>query len=342
MKNKKVSVPGMILISVFMFSCVCAAQEFNTGWLPALKSQKLVQVSSRDATGGNNDYLPMKPRETVAILDVKGAGRVCRLWLTVAVVLNPFYLRDIVIRMYWDGEKTPSVEAPIGDFFGTGFGKYVHHYSAMLGTTSGGFYTYFPMPFERGARIEITNESRAPVQALYYNIEYYKLDKLPKDTPRFHAKFRREKVPAGDGKNYLVLHAKGKGFYAGTVLSMKGTKQNIEFLEGDEMVYVDGEKEPSLYGTGTEDYFNSGWYYNHGAFYSPFHGLNIKDEKAGLISTYRFHILDAIPFQKEIKFTIEHGTENKEAGDYSSVAYWYQTEPHYDFEAFPKALQRRP
>jgi hypothetical protein len=240
--------------------------------------------------------------------------------------------------MYWDDEKEPSVEAPLGDFFGVGFGKYVHYTSFYLGISSGGFYSYFPMPFYKRAKIEIKNDSTVSLPAFYFHINYYKVKKLKDNLGTFHAKFRIEKVK--ENKNYLILSAKGKGIYVGTVLSMRGTKGNLEFLEGDEMFYVDGETFPSIHGTGTEDYFNSGWYYNKGTYSAPFHGLTIKDGKKGIISTYRFHILDAIPFQKEIKVTIEHGTENKEKGIYSSVAYWYQKEPHFEFSKFPKLKER--
>lgn len=335
-KMKKIIV---VLIAAVCFISPCFSHNQFSGMLPVLTSSKIVQISSYDKEGKNKDFIQINPRGRAAIMDVKGAGSISRIWLTVATP-DPYYMRTVVIRMFWDGEENPSVEAPVGDFFGVGFAKYVHYNSLYLGMSSGGFYTYFPMPFEKSARIEIHNDSPFGIAAFYFHIQYYKLDKLPSDTPRFHAKFKREKI--SDAANYILLDAKGKGFYTGTVLSMKGTKPDLAFLEGDELIYVDGENFPSIYGTGTEDYFNSGWYFNQGTFASFFHGLTIKDEKAGMISAYRFHILDAIPFQSSLKVTVEHGAENSEPGDYSSVAYWYQTEPHIEFAKFPTSKGRLP
>lgn len=332
--DNRVKTTAIVFSLTFVLFSPCFSHDQFSGMLPVLTSSKIVQISSYDREGKNKDFVQISPRGKANIMDIKGAGSISRIWLTIATP-DPYYMRTVVIRMFWDGEESPSVEAPVGDFFGVGFAKYLHYNSLYLGMTSGGFYTYFPMPFEKSSRIEIHNNSPFGIAAFYYHIQYYKLDKLPADTPRFHAKFKREKVKGMD--NYVILDAKGKGFYTGTVLSMKGSKPDLAFLEGDEMIYVDGENFPSIHGTGTEDYFNSGWYFNQGTFASLFHGLTIKDEKAGMISAYRFHILDAIPFHSSIKVTVEHGAENTEPGDYSSVAYWYQNEPHIEFSKFPSS-----
>jgi hypothetical protein len=123
---------------------------------------------------------------------------------------------------------------------------------------------------------------------------------------------------------------------------MQSYQKHLWFLEGDEMVYVDGEKFPSVYGTGTEDYFTSGWYFNRGEFYGPYHGLIIKNDSLARIAAYRFQVGDAIPFEKSIRFTIEHGHDNTEIADYSSTAYWYQIEPHQQFPPMLKASLRIP
>jgi len=128
----------------------------------------------------------------------------------------------------------------------------------------------------------------------------------------------------------------------GVNLSMQSYDGGLSFLEGDEMIEVDGEKEPSIRGTGTEDYFNSGWYFNQGEFAAPYHGLIIKDDSLGRIAAYRFHVLDVIPFKKSIRALIEHGDRNTEVADYSSTAYWYQKEPHRPFEAMMAAPLRIP
>jgi hypothetical protein len=138
------------------------------------------------------------------------------------------------------------------------------------------------------------------------------------------------------------LEAEGTGHLVGVSMSMQSYRSNLWFLEGDEMVYVDGEAFPSMYGTGTEDYFTSGWYFNRGEFYSPYHGLIIKDDSLSRIAAYRFQVGDAIPFKKSLKFTIEHGHDNSEMADYSSTAYWYQKEPHKPFPPLLKASLRIP
>jgi hypothetical protein len=140
-----------------------------------------------------------------------------------------------------------------------------------------------------------------------------------------------------------LLEATGRGHYVGTLLSMQMLRgRGIGFLEGDEMVYVDGETKPSINGTGTEDYFNSGWYFNYGVYSAPYHGVTIKDDEKSRINAYRWHIEDAIPFKKSIRFTIEHGAGNDVTADYSSVAFWYQTHPHAAFPPLPADLMPSP
>jgi hypothetical protein len=157
----------------------------------------------------------------------------------------------------------------------------------------------------------------------------------------FHAFWKRD-LRTTPGQNYSILEAEGTGHFVGVNMSMQSYRGNLWFLEGDEMVYVDGEKFPSMYGTGTEDYFTSGWYFNRGEFYSPYHGLIIKNDSLGRIAAYRFQVGDVIPFKKSLKFTIEHGHGNSEMADYSSTAYWYQKEPHKLFPAMLKASLRIP
>jgi hypothetical protein len=320
----------------------------NTGkdldGLPLLKSFKAAQESSFDRTGGNNDYVRVNSEDKAVLADISGAGRITRIWITIASP-DLYILRNCVLRMYWDGEDAPSVESPVGDFFGVGFANYKHYTSIPLGMSSGGLYSYFPMPFSKGARIEIENQSSKKINALYYNIGYNKNAAPENDaeTGRFHARWRHEKTLPGS--NYTILEAEGSGHYVGCNLSMQGRKPfSFWFLEGDEMIYVDGEQHPpAIHGTGTEDYFNSGWYFINGAFAGPYHGLTIKDPVRSRISAYRFHVNDPIPFKKRIRATIEHGGINDAPGsDYSSVAYWYQTEPHKPMGSFPPAEDRIP
>jgi hypothetical protein len=262
------------------------------------------------------------------------------MWVTI-FSKDPYFLRRIVLRMYWDGEQTPSVEVPIGDFFGTGF-QYKQYVTPYLGMSSGGYYTYFPMPFNKSARIEVVNQTGMEVNSFYYHIDYQQLNQLlDSSAAYFHASWRREQRTE-QGKPYLILDAEGEGHYVGTSMSMQSYNNDMQYLEGDEMVYVDGEKKPSVYGTGTEDYFNSGWYFNRGEFAAPYHGLMLKDDSLARIAAYRYHILDVIPFKKSMRFTFEHGDRNVEVADYSSTAYWYQKEPHKQLPVLPSAGMRIP
>ncbi len=308
--------------------------------LPYLKNSKLIQISSYDTTGKNSDYVTVPIGKTQMLAEMEGPGVIARIWVTIAS-RDPFFLRRILLRMYWDDETNPSVEVPIGDFFGTGF-EYKHHLAQYVGMSSGGYYCYFPMPFNKSARVEIVNETGSEINSFYYHIDYQKLYfEMDKDVAYFHANWRRE-VKTDPDKNYLVLNAEGNGHFVGCNLSMQSYNGQLWFLEGDEMIYVDGEKFPSIYGTGTEDYLTGGWYFRNGEFSHPYHGLIIKDEEKARIAAYRFHIGDVIPFKNSIKFTIEHGHNNLEVGDYSSTAYWYQMEPHKPFEKMLKAGQRIP
>jgi len=312
----------------------------DPGRLPYLKNATFRQISSTDASGGNADRLVIAPDETATLAEIEGPGVITRIWITISSQ-DEHYLRRIVLRFFWDGEEEPSVEVPVGDFFGTGFAK-EHYVSWYLGISSGGFYSYWPMPFARSARLEAVNETGRQVDAFYYQIDYQALhEPLPDDVAYFHAQWRRE--PRTDPeRNYTVLEASGRGHLVGVNLNMQGYNGQLWFLEGDEFVWVDGAAEPVMTGTGTEDYFTGGWYFNEGTFAGPWHGLIIKDEDLARIAAYRYHIGDAISFRRSLRFEIEHGHANTELGDYSSTAYWYQREPHAPFPPLPPARARIP
>jgi len=268
----------------------------------------------------NNDALHLKAGETVTLFTHEGAGTVHRFWVTIAPREDVAILSQVILRMYWDGDAYPSVECPIGAFFGVGFGEQKDFISLPLNEASGGYNCYWPMPFHQSARWTLTNGAGRPLDSFYYNIDYTALASLPADTRHFHAQFRREN-PTTPGRNYTILETTGAGHYVGTALFMAG--RALYFLEGNEMVYIDGATTPNIEGTGTEDYFSSGWYFDRGLYSAPYHGVIIKDEARSRVSAYRWHIEDAIPFTRSIRFTIEHGTGNDETADYSSVAYYY-------------------
>ncbi len=290
---------------------------------------------SWDRSGGNGDARNVAPGETLTLLDYKGAGIIHRFWVTIAPRSEMTIHRQAILRMYWDGEPAPSVEVPIGDFFGVGFGEQKDYISLPLNETSGGYNCYWPMPFHKSAKWTITNLSKKKIDAFYYNIDFTGFKSIPKDLRHFHAQWRREN-PTTKDKNYTILEATGKGHFVGAALFMQNRRgKGFGFLEGDEMVYVEGEEKPSIIGTGTEDYFSSGWYFDRGLYSAPFHGVTILDQAKGRVSAYRWHIEDAMPFSKSIKVTIEHGTNNDHVADYSSVAFFYQNEPHAAFPPLP-------
>ena len=320
------------------------SKEGVLGNLPELKSFKALRISSADATGGNADggqTSPIKPREERVLAEIDGAGAITHIWVTIAT-RDEFHLRNLVLRMYWDGEEHPSVEAPIGDFFGLGHGKYYQYASKPLALgTNRGLNCFWRMPFGNGAKITLTNEGAVDVSAFYYYMDYQKYDDDPEKLARFHAQYRQE-MPCQRDDNYLILSASGRGHYVGCNLSVELNADGW-WGEGDDMIYVDGEEFPSLQGTGSEDYFCGAWGYGE-TFSNLYFGLPLRGphQTGAHWNVYRYHIEDPIPFEDCITVTIEHGHANDRSDNFSSVAYWYQTEPHLPFAELPPAEERWP
>src|SRR6476660_3054946 len=151
---------------------------------------KAMHEGSWDRSGGNGDARPVNPGETLTLLDYKGAGIIRRFWVTIAPRAEMHIHRQAILRMYWDGETEPSVEAPIGDFFGVGFGEQKDYISLPLNETSGGYNCYWPMPFHKAARWTLENRSDRKLDAFYYNIDFTAHDSLPSDLKHFHAHWR--------------------------------------------------------------------------------------------------------------------------------------------------------
>lgn len=297
---------------------------------------RFVHVSSYDTTGGNLDRLEIAAGDSAILLDHRGPGVIRRLWLTVSS-RDPDYLRRIALKMYWDGEAAPSVLVPLGDFFGNGFDK--RHYAALpAGVSSGGFYIYLPMPFRERARIVAENGTGRTIDAFYYNIDLVEVDALPQDVATFHAWWHRDPRTASPNP-HLVLDAKGSGQFVGLSLNAESHAGRLWFLEGDEIFTVDGEFRGQ--GTGTEDYFNGGWYFDRGEFAAPYHGVVVKDDSLARIAAYRWHVPDPIPFHQSLRVELEHGHADQEVADYATVAYWYQAEPHAPLPPLPSPNDRR-
>ena len=218
--------------------------------LPFLKPSKLLQISSNDTTGGNDDFIIIPAGGTARLADIQGPGVITMFWTTISSS-DKYFLRHIVLRMYWDGEKDPSVEVPIGDFFGTGFQVQTVHY-AVCRHVERRYYCYFPMPFNVSARVEVANETGQAIPSFYYHIDYHKLNApLDSTVAYFHATWHRE-IRTDPSHYYTLLEAEGEGQLVGINMSMQSYDGGLTFLEGDEMIYVDGEKEASIkrYGNG--------------------------------------------------------------------------------------------
>jgi hypothetical protein len=317
----------------------CGAEAPAYGPLDHLFSRpsgRFIQVSSFDTTGGNADRLEIGAGESAVLLDTEGPGIIQRIWITVSSY-DPHYLRRIALKMYWDEETEASVAVPLGDFFGNGFDK--RHYTSLpMGVSSGGFYCYLPMPFRNRARIVVENGTDMEIDAFYYQIGLLEVDHLRRDLPTFHAWWHRDRRTQAP-EPHIVLDAVGSGRLVGLSLNAESYADDLAFLEGDEAFFVDGEFRGQ--GTGTEDYFNGGWYFQDGAFAAPYHGLVLKDESLGRIAAYRWHIPDPVAFNDSIRITLEHGHDNSEVADYATTAYWYQTEPHAPLPGLPPAINRR-
>ncbi len=310
----------------------------------------------------NWDNFRVAPGQAHVLLDEQGPGVITHIWIT---FLGPepqdwakqgsANHQEMLLRMYWDGNPRPAVEAPVGDFFASCFGQRREVVSLPVVVDDGDAYNCFwRMPFRKSARIEIANQSEKPISLLYYNIDWIKKDKLPKNTPYFYAQYRQE-YPAEHGKDYVLLDTKGKGHYVGTVLAVR-TRSPSWFGEGDEKIYIDGEAKASIWGTGTEDYFLCAWGLKQTS--SPYFGVPYFDQwgiVGGHTSAYRWHLNDPIVFNKGIKVSFEHfgwiapdenpnhksTSWNEREDDYSSVAFWYQTgQPTFAARA-PHARERK-
>lgn len=358
------------MLSKFFGYCLILSASLAYGqipsWMPDPTQQqtyKLLRSSSREATGGNADYRTLTPGQTMTIFDVDGPGMISHIWFT----LNDpesYSVKRIVLRMYWDGEESPSVETPIGDFFGLGNGLYYGWESAVLSVGNDrALNSYFPMPYAKHARITVTNEGKESLRSLYWNIDY-RIDAhpLPPGTLYFHAQYRQAQPNHGwtnqwydngdpavnfhrnlDGKdNYVWLEAKGHGQFVGVTMSIL-QNQDGWWGEGNDMFFIDGATTPTISGTGAEDYFLGAW-----GFGSPsslmLHGAPVvgKEGAGSRSSVYRFHLDSPIPFSQSIKATIEHGNANHRSDNFYSVAYWYQAEPHAPFPPLAPVDDRIP
>lgn len=339
--------------------------------LPYLRPFKSRRSSSYDTAGNNSDWWTVEAGTTKALLETDRPGCIKHIWMTIGG--DDLFPRKAVLRAFWDGETTPSIEVPVGDFFGIGHGVFKNIISAPLQMSpqdGRGMNCWWAMPFD-SARFEIVNECENPINVYFY-IDYEEYEQVHgPEVARFHAQWRREHKTEGwlterlndenlweiwsrkpnltDADNYLLLEAKGSGIYVGCNLNIEVFERqgNDWYGEGDDMIVIDGEPwPPRLHGTGTEDYFNMA-FCPQVEYCAPYHGLTLYSGNSdwpwsGKNSMYRYHIEDPIRFERSIRVSIEHGHANKLSNDYSSTAYWYQLEPHLPFPALLPVEQRLP
>ncbi|MCL2329685.1 MAG: DUF2961 domain-containing protein, partial [Phycisphaerae bacterium] len=285
----------------------------------------------------------LKSKETFTIADIQGPGAIQQIWMT-----PTGHWRFLILRMYWDGEETPSVEVPVGDFFACGWGSYAQVSSLAVCVNPGSaFNCYWMMPFRKSARITMENIGDSN-ETLYYQINYTLTD-VPTDEAYFHAQFRRVNPLPYKDIYTIVDGIQGKGQYVGTYMTWQSNSSGW-WGEGEIKFFMDGDKEfPTICGTGTEDYFCGS--YNFTArnkdgqnayieFSTPYSGLPQVLRPDGLnrsqmrFGLYRWHIMDPVRFDSDLKVTMQAlgwqsgGRYLPLQDDIGSVAFWYQTEPH--------------
>jgi D-arabinan exo alpha-(1,3)/(1,5)-arabinofuranosidase (non-reducing end) len=313
-------------------------------WVPQRSSSANPDITK------NGDSRPIPPSEELVIADLSGPGVINHIWTTISS-RDIFHGRSHVLRVYYDGKDKPSVQVPLGDFFGVGHGAAADYHSAVTSVSSHGRARacYWRMPFRQRAKVTVTNEGDIPTTSFYFYVDWEQHSALPEDTVYFHAAYRQENPTKPD--DFLLLDTKGRGHYVGTVFSAHQAEIGW-FGEGDDRFYVDGEKTPSLSGTGTEDYFGDAWGFRR--FDTPYFGVPLwEGYMAGdRVTAYRWHLLDPVPFKKSLRVQMETRgsvfTEKMELlGQFlprqdfvSAVAFWYQWPPVELTDSLPSANQR--
>ncbi len=312
-----------------------------------MSTDGLAKNAARDLGQGwkVSPYVHIQPKETFVLAEINGSGAIQQIWMTPAG-----NWRFSIIRIYWDGEKNPSVEVPVGDFFACGWGKYAQVSSLPVCVNPGSaFNCYWVMPFRKSCKITMENLDDKRM-TLYYQINYTLTD-IHEDEAYFHAQFRRTNPVPYKGVYTIVDGIKGWGHYVGTYMCW-GSNSTGWWGEGEIKFYMDGDKKfPTVCGTGTEDYFCGSYGFvsdNKYVEYTTPHagmpqvlspdGLYNSQQRFGL---YRWHIMDPVRFEKDMKVTMQAlgwmsgGRYLPLQDDISSVAFWYQKEPHSKFPKLP-------
>lgn len=247
----------------------------------------------------------MAPGETKTLLDVKGAGSVQRIWITVRD-RDPQMLRSLRLEMFWDGSTRPAVSVPMGDFFGAILGRQVPFESEFFASPEGrSFIVTIPMPFRTGARITLTNDADRPQDLLFYDVNLLTRSAPDLNLLYFHAIWRRER-PTAIGRDFEILpRIQGLGRFLGTHIGVIANPDNPGWWgEGEVKMYLDGDTNlPTLVGTGTEDYIGTGW--GQGTYHNRFQGSLVADDDTRQYTFYRYHVPDPVYFYKDIRVAIQ-------------------------------------
>lgn len=325
--------------------------EKGKGGMATLENGTAAKAARKLGQGWKvNPYIYIQPGETFTLGEINGSGIINHIWMT---PVGDY--RFMIFRFYWDDEEEPSIEVPVGDFFAAGWGimnEPLINSATMAVNPRSGFNSYWQMPFRKKCRITMENLSDKTVD-IYYQINY-SLEKVEKETPYFHAQFRRVKKLPFKEVFTIVDGIKGKGQYVGTYLA-HGARKSGWWGEGEVKFYMDGDKDfPTICTTGEEDYFLGSYGYNDRKvdgkmFYDSFSSLysgfyEVKDPKidgfVGIFGQYRWHVLDPIRFDEDLRITVQSLGWGPDGylpleDDLASVAYWYQIEPHNPFPKLP-------
>ncbi|HOW70908.1 MAG TPA: DUF2961 domain-containing protein [Phycisphaerae bacterium] len=341
-----------------LLSGVLAAHSVQAN--PLAEIARSVEGQARRASSGlfdpesNVDAWHIAPGQSAVLTELRGPGEIRHMWFTL-FSRDRRYPRTAVLRIWWDGSQTPSVETPIGDFFAAGNGMTANVQTLPIEVTSYGraLNCYWRMPFRRSARIEIANEGPYDL-GVYWQFDWMELPQAPADMLYFHARYRQE-FPARPFSPYVIFEGQGRGHYVGTVFSTQCSYDSW-FGESDDRFYIDGEEEPSIVGTGTEDFFNDAW--NFRLFTNLNTGVTIKEPNGEdcRFTAYRWHIQAPVTFRESLKVEIERRSycrvtdpETGRSQEYnfkyrpdfcSSVAYWYQDAPAATSDPFPPVKER--
>ncbi|MGD0093500.1 MAG: glycoside hydrolase family 172 protein [Planctomycetota bacterium] len=281
----------------------------------------------------------IKPAETVQLCDIQGPGTIRHIWLTTE--RNPLNLRSCVLRAYLEGQEQPSIECPVGDFFGFAHGKVLPYCSAVHSVSAtAGMNLWLPMPFVTRFKMSFTNEGEKAVP-LFYQVDYTTGDKHPADVGRLHVLFRREN-PTTEKKDFELLpERKSKGRFIGSVLGVRNLHEKQWWGEGEIKVYMDGDTAfPTICGTGSEDYIGQAWGVQQATFLYNGCSLNQKN----YVSAYRWHLPDAIAWQKQCRITIQqiaylNGLAETQ-DDWCCATFWYEPVPSAPLPQLPDVKAR--